>query len=149
MLLYCAPSSTNTTGSTYSRLADVGISAQLGGALTIDSTRLTAAMLDVDNLQKLFTNFGGSDATNGFGLRVKDFANGLLAAAGTVSNKNDAIKKAIDRNAADQTKVNNRATLVEERLRKQYSALDTKMASLTALNSYIAQQVTTWNKSTS
>jgi flagellar hook-associated protein 2 len=73
----------------------------------------------------------------------------LLAAAGTVSNKNDAIKKAIDRNAADQTKVNNRATLVEERLRKQYSALDTKMASLTALNSYIAQQVTTWNKSTS
>jgi len=141
--------STTTTGSTYSRLADVGISAQLGGALTIDSTKMTAAMLDVDNLQKLFTNFGGSDATNGFGLRVKDFANGLLTTAGTVSNKNDAIKKAIDRNAADQTKVNNRATLVEERLRKQYSALDTKMASLTALNSYIAQQVTTWNKSTS
>jgi flagellar hook-associated protein 2 len=109
---------------------------------------MTAAMLDVDNLQKLFTNFGGTDATNGFGLRVKDFANGLLAAAGTVTNKNDAIKKAIDRNSADQTKVNTRATLVEERLRKQYSALDTKMASLTALNSYIAQQVTTWNKST-
>jgi flagellar hook-associated protein 2 len=27
--------------------------------------------------------------------------------------------------------------------------LDTKMASLTALNNYVAQQVTTWNKSTS
>jgi flagellar hook-associated protein 2 len=38
--------------------------------------------------------------------------------------------------------------LLEERLKKQYSALDTKMASLTALNSYVAQQVTTWNKST-
>jgi flagellar hook-associated protein 2 len=140
--------STSATGSTFSRLADVGITAQLGGDLSIDNTKLTAAMVDVPNLQKLFTAFNGSDATNGFGLRVKDFSNGLLAATGAVSNKNDAIKKALDRNAADQTKVNTRATLMEERLKKQYSALDTKMASLTALNSYVAQQVTTWNKST-
>jgi len=140
--------STSATGSTFSRLADVGITAQLGGDLSIDNTKLTAAMADVPNLQKLFTAFNGSDATNGFGLRVKDFSNGLLAATGAVSNKNDAIKKALDRNAADQTKVNTRATLMEERLKKQYSALDTKMASLTALNSYVAQQVTTWNKST-
>jgi len=137
-----------TTGSTFSRLADVGISAQLGGALTLNSAKLTPAFTDIDNLQKLFTNFGGTDATNGFGLRIKDFANGLLAAAGTVTNKSAAVQKALDRNAADQTKVNSRATLLEERLKKQYSALDTKMASLTALNSYVAQQVTTWNKST-
>ena len=140
--------SVSTTGSTFTRLADVGVTAQLGGDLGINSAKLSASMVDVDNLQRLFTNFGGSDSTNGFGLRVKDFSNGLLAAAGTVSNKNDAIKKALDRNTADQTKVNTRATLVEERLRKQYSALDTKMAGLTALNSYVAQQVTTWNKST-
>lgn len=141
--------STSSTGSTFSRLADMGITAQLGGALTLDSTKLTTALGDVDNLQKLFTNFGGTDETNGFGLRIKDFANGLLTAAGTVTNKASAVQKAIDRNTADQTKVNTRATLLEERLKKQYSALDTKMASLTALNTYIAQQVTTWNKSSS
>jgi flagellar hook-associated protein 2 len=140
---------TSSTGSTFSRLADMGITAQLGGALTLDSTKLTTALGDVDNLQKLFTNYGGTDETNGFGLRIKDFANGLLTAAGTVSNKASAVQKAIDRNTADQTKVNTRATLLEERLKKQYSALDTKMASLTALNTYIAQQVTTWNKSSS
>lgn len=140
-------SSQTTTGSTFSRLGDVGVSAQLGGNLAIDSTKFTAAMADMDNLQKLFTNFGGSDSTNGFGLRIKDFANGLLAAAGTVVNKASAVEKALQRNAADQAKVNARATLVEERLRKQYTALDTKMAGLTALNTYIGQQVTAWNKS--
>lgn len=141
-------SSVNNTGSTFSRLADVGITAQLGGALSLNSTKLTAAFSDVENVQKLFTNFGGTDSTNGFGVRIKDFANGLLSASGAVTNKTNAVKKAIDNNATEQTKISNRATLVEERLKKQYTALDTKMASLTALNAYVAQQVTTWNKST-
>ena len=94
-------------------------------------------------------HFGGTDSTNGFGVRIKDFANGLLSASGAVTNKTNAVKKALDTNSTEQTKISNRATLVEERLKKQYSALDTKMASLTALNNYVAQQVTTWNKSTS
>lgn len=140
--------STSTTGSTFSRLADVGITAQLGGNLTLDTTKFTAALSDVSNVQLLFTNYGGTDATNGFGLRIKDFANGLLAATGTVTNKNSAVKKAIDTNTTEQTKVTTRATNLETRLKAQYSALDAKMASLNALNSYVAQQVTTWNKST-
>lgn len=140
--------SSSRTGSTFSRLSEVGITAQLGGNLALDTAKFSAATADMDNLQKLFTAFNGSDATNGFGVRIKSFATGLLAVTGTVSNKNDAIKKALDRNSDEQLKVNNRASLVEERLKKQYSALDTKMAGLTALNSYVAQQVTTWNKST-
>ncbi len=140
--------SSSNTGSTYSRLADVGITSQLGGALELDSKKLTAAFSDLPNLQLLFTNYGGGDdSKNGFGLRIKNFANGLLSATGTVTNKNAAVKKAIDNNTAEQTKVNTRATNLETRLKAQYSALDAKMASLNALNSYVAQQVTTWNKS--
>jgi len=140
--------SSSKTGSTFSRLAEVGVTSQLGGNLALDTVKFNAATTDIDNLQKLFTAFNGSDATNGFGVRIKAFANGLLAATGTVSNKNDAIKKSLDRNADEQLLINNRASRVEERLKKQYSALDTKMASLTALNAYVAQQVTAWNKST-
>ena len=87
-------SSVNNTGSTFSRLADVGITAQLGRrALSLNSTKLTAAFSDVENVQKLFTNFGGTDSTNGFGVRIKDFANGLLSASGAVTNKTNAVKK--------------------------------------------------------
>jgi flagellar hook-associated protein 2 len=119
-------SSTSSTGSTYTRLADVGITAQLGGSLQLDTTKLNTAFSDVSNLQLLFTNYGGSDATNGMGLRIKEFANGLLAATGTVTNKNNAVKKAIDINSTEQTKVNTRASNLETRLKAQYSALDTK-----------------------
>jgi flagellar hook-associated protein 2 len=139
--------SVSATGSTFSRLADVGITAKLGGDLEVNTAKLTTSFSDVANLQLLFTNFGGSDAKNGFGLRIKDFANGLLAATGTVTNKTSAVKKAIDLNSTEQTKINTRATNLETRLKAQYAALDTKMASLSALNSYVAQQVTTWNKS--
>jgi flagellar hook-associated protein 2 len=52
------------------------------------------------------------------------------------------------RNTVSQTKVTAQATLFEARLRKQYSALDSQMANLNALNAYVTQQVTTWNKST-
>jgi flagellar hook-associated protein 2 len=38
---------------------------------------------------------------------------------------------------------------LEKRLYAQYSALDTKMASLNALNAYVSQMVTTWNKAKS
>ncbi len=41
-----------------------------------------------------------------------------------------------------------RLSATEARLRKQYSALDAQMAQFTALNTYIAQQVAQWNKST-
>lgn len=138
------------TGSTYTKMSDVGLSAQLGGSLTLDTSKFSAAMsADMDNLQKLFTAYNGTAATNGFGVRVKDFANGLLAAAGAVTNKSSALQKALASNTKEQDSVNAKAALFEERLKKQYTALDTKMASLSALNSYVAQQVTTWNKSTS
>lgn len=45
--------------------------------------------------------------------------------------------------------MNDRLTLVESRLRKQYTSLDTKMASLTTLGNYVTQQIAQWNKSTS
>lgn len=135
------------TGSSYSTLSEVGISAQLGGALALDGAKFSAAMsADLDNLQKLFTAYNGSNATNGFGLRVKDFANGLLAASGAVTTKTAALQKALDNNGKEQTRVNEKAALFEERLKKQYTALDAKMSRLTALNSYVAQQVTAWNK---
>lgn len=141
---------TINSGSTYTRASQLGITAALGGALSLDASKLTAAMAaDQDNTQKFFTAFNGSNDKNGFGVRVKDFVNGLLASTGTVTTKANAIQKALNTNAAAQNAVNAKATLFEERLKKQYSTLDAKMASLSALNSYVAQQVTTWNKSSS
>ena len=49
-------------------------------------------------------------------------------------------------NGKAQEKVNANATAMQARLEKSYAALDTKMATLNALNTYMTQQITQWNK---
>jgi flagellar hook-associated protein 2 len=137
-----------SSGSTYQRLSDVGVERQLNGQLTLNTTKLSAAANNGTELQKLFTTNNSNTQTDGFALKFSAFAKGVLGAGGSVVNKAKALEKNLANNATEQARVNDRAAAVEVRLRKQYTALDTKMASLNALNAYVAQQVTSWNKST-
>ena len=137
----------STSGSVFSRLSDIGVSVQQDGSLSTGS-KLDTALQDVASLKKFFTVDNSNVATNGFGLKLKAFTQGLLSVGGTVSSKSTAIQKDIDRNTTEQQKVTDRATTIEANLRKQYSALDAKMGSLTALSNYVSQQVTLWNKNT-
>ena len=82
-------------------------------------------------------------------MNFKAVTDKLLAFDGTLNSKTDSLERTLKSNGAEQDKVNKRATTLEERLYKQYSALDGKMSSLNALNSYVSQMVTTWNKSSS
>lgn len=136
----------SSTGSTYARLSEIGLERQTDGSLKVNMTKLNAAMKDMPNLEKLFTADNGSATTNGFGLKVGDFAKGLLAATGTISNKTTAIQGAIKRNQEDQDRIDARAARVEAQLRRQYSALDAQMAQMQGLSSYVAAQLAQWNK---
>jgi len=138
----------NVSGGSFSRLADVGVSRQLDGSLVVDAAKLDAAALKPDDLKNLFRANTGNGATDGIATKLKTFTNGLLSSSGFFSTKAASLQSALDRNTAEQTKVNDRAAQVEAMLTKRYSALDAQVASLNALNAYVAQQVTTWNKST-
>ena len=135
-------------GATSQHLSDVGLERQLDGSLTINTAKLSLAANNGTTLQQLFTNNNSNPATNGFALKLRDLGKGVLASGGSVFNKAASLQKNLDTNTADQTKVNDRATLFETRLRAQYSALDAQMAQLNSLNAYVTQQVATWNKST-
>ena len=138
----------SSLGATSQRLADVGIVKQLDGTLSINTTKLSASANNGTSLQQLFTNNNNNPLTNGFALKFRDFGKGVATSGGSVANKAASLQNALARNTTEQTKVNDRAALFETRLRKQYSALDAQMASLNALNAYVSQQVTAWNKST-
>ena len=135
-------------GSAYKRLNEVGIERQLDGSLSINVVKLSAAANNGTELQKLFITDNKNVQTNGFAIKFANFAKGAVALGGVVANKAVALDKELVQNSAEQTRINERAAATEARLRKQYSALDAKMASLSALNAYVSQQVTTWNKST-
>lgn len=136
-----------TNSTPFSRLTDIGLSMQTNGALSVDNTKLNAALSDRAGIKALFTNDTGSATELGFGLKVKSFADGLLAADGLVSNKAKSIQSAIDRNDKAQNRVNDRANRAEVRLLAQYNALDANMGRLSGLSAFVSQQVTLWNKS--
>jgi flagellar hook-associated protein 2 len=138
----------SSAGSTFTRLSDAGLELQLGGGITVNNSKRTSALTDLDNLKKLFKADNGNASTNGFALKIKSFATGLLSTDGLVTAKSGALDAAVSRNTAEQDKVNAHVLVVGARLKKQYSALDAQMANLTALNNYVTQQVAQWNKKT-
>ena len=132
------------------RLAEIGIQMQEGGKLSTDTTKLDKALTNPEGLKGLFAN--KADALGqggGIAVNFKNFTDKLLSFDGTLNTKTDSLERTLKSNSAEQTKVNTRADTLEKRLYAQYSALDTKMASLNALNAYVSQMVTTWNKAKS
>ncbi|WP_027997025.1 flagellar filament capping protein FliD [Simplicispira psychrophila] len=145
-------------GSTvYQRLADIGIvqktssdpmaTAALGGELTVDTAKLNKALSDNPEEVKKFFRGDSNVATNGLAVKLKTLAAGMLATGGFFSSKDTVLQASLKRNEQDQASVNIKASNFEKRITARYSALDTQMSSLNALNAYVSQQVTTWNKS--
>ena len=138
----------SSLGASSQHLSDVGLERKLDGSLSISTAKLSLAANNGTTLQQLFTNNNSNPMTNGFALKFRDLGKGVLASGGSVHSKVAVLQKNLDTNSKEQAKVNDRATIFESRLRKQYSALDAQMAQLNALNAYVTQQVAAWNKST-
>ncbi|MCB2017845.1 MAG: flagellar filament capping protein FliD [Hydrogenophaga sp.] len=136
-----------TDSNPFTRLSDIGISIQTGGAMSLDATKFDAALGDLAGLKDLFTVNTGDAVTQGFGRKIQAFADGLLATDGMVSSRKDALQKALDRNGDEQDKVTDRAARNEKRYLEQYNAMDAAVAKLSGLSSFVAQQITLWNKS--
>ncbi|MEN9436060.1 MAG: hypothetical protein RIR09_715, partial [Pseudomonadota bacterium] len=145
--LRSAIQSVTTGSSVFTRLTDVGITQQRGGNLAVDSTKLSAALANTDELKNMFRSTGGG-AADGVAVKIKAVTTSLLSSSGFFQTKDTSLKLSLSQNAKNQLQVNERVAKFEANLNARYSALDTKMASLNALNAYVSQQVTTWNKST-
>ncbi len=137
-----------TSGGVFGRLSDIGISAMRGGNLEVDATKLGKALEQPDALKALFSSTGTGDA-QGIAVRLKSVTTALLATDGFFTRKDDSLNRMLEANAKDQDSVNAKASRIEAQLNRKYSALDTQMASLNALNTYLTQQISQWNKSTS
>ncbi|WP_431150851.1 flagellar filament capping protein FliD [Acidovorax facilis] len=140
--------SVTTGGGAFQRLADIGITQQLGGDLAVDSSKLTKALSEnPDDVKNLFRNTGGGSA-DGIAVQLKALTTNLLSNDGFFKSKDATLQLSLKRNSQDQTRVNEKVEAFEKRITQRYNALDTQLSSLNGLNAYISQQVTAWNKST-
>lgn len=135
-------------GGSYSRLSDVGITQARDGTLAIDARKLDNALANGSALGELFHASGTAGRTDGLFVRLRGLVQQALRSDdGSVTQRTDALQAAVRRNEREQDRVNDRAERVQARLVAQYSALDKSMSSLNALNGYVSQQISAWNRS--
>jgi flagellar hook-associated protein 2 len=132
--LYSQISSTpaGVTGSITS-LSNLGISVQSDGKLSIDSTKLSNAV------SSGFTNV--SNYLAALGKSVDTASDGLISSDGLITNATSTINSRIDDAETRRTALEARLTVIEARYRKQFSALDTLIASMQSTSTYLTQQL--------
>lgn len=134
----------------FSRLSDVGLQLQTDGTLKVDDTKLTAAMAKMGDVKKLFANVDADNsANNGLAVTLRKMTDAMLSTDGALTTRTASLQKRLSDNQDDQDKVEARATLAEKRIRAQYERLDTQMAKMNALSSYVTQQMAMLTSSSS
>lgn len=142
---------TSGASSVYTRLSSVGIDIKADGTMSVNSSKLTTALnTDIESVAKLFGNVDDSDtANNGIAERFRQLASQVTGTDGAIATRTDGLKSTIERNTDKIESMEARVALYEKRLRAQYTALDTSMAQLNTLSSYVTNMVAQLNKGNS
>lgn len=142
---------TSSASSVLQRLSDIGLDPQSDGTLKVDTTKLGEALEGkLGEVRKLFaTSTGATDAANGLGYRIRRWSDDLLGVDGRITSRTDSLRRQKDANGDRQDAFQTRLDQVEKRLRAQYTALDTQMSKMNALQSYVTQQIAAMTSSTS
>ena len=138
---------TSTTSSMFSRLSDIGIAVQTDGTLAVaSSTKLTSALQHPDELSKLFTTYGTTNENTGIAVRFGALADNAVSVNGTLFSRADGLRGELSRNQQQQDDMQTHLDATQARLTAQYQALDTTMSQMSALSSYVSQQVSLMEK---
>ena len=130
----------SSASSAFSVLSEIGIAMKEDGTLATTGSKLDAALQNPAELKKLLVTNGDTNASSGFIQRFANLASAMLDNEGAIELRQTSLEAAIKRNQKDQDAYEDRLTLTEKRLRAQYEALDTKMATLSTLANYVSQQ---------
>lgn len=136
----------STASTTFGRLSDIGLVLKSDGTFETQATKLDSALGKLDDLRKLLSADGSASGDSGFARRFKRLADTTLGVQGLFDARNSSLrdrKATLDKaQAAEQTRLD----AVEARLKRQYTALDTKMAGMNTLGSYVSQQMAQLSK---
>lgn len=136
--------------SVFPRLSDIGLEMQRDGTISVNSTKLDAALANLPEMKKALANDDiALPANNGLARQFQTLASAMLGIEGPLTTRTDALQERIDRNGADQDRLELRVSAIEKRLRAQYTALDTKLSLLNGISSYVTQQMSMLSKNKS
>ena len=119
--------------SPYQRLSNIGVSLSQEGTLSLDTSKLNAA-ISAD-----FTSVANLVAAVGTGFKTT--TTGLVSITGSIPSAVSSVNNLVTDNRLSQTKMSARLTAIENRYRAQFTALDTAVASMKNTSAYLTQQL--------
>jgi flagellar hook-associated protein 2 len=123
-----------------SRLSQVGVSLQKDGTLKLDTSKLTAALNDSDkDVASLFTQT--TSGNKGIAVQFNDWLNQATGTGGILASRIDGLTDSIDGLDDRRDAINAKLVTIEARYRKQYSALDALISSMSSTSSFLEQQL--------
>ena len=118
---------------TYQRLAQVGVTLQRDGTMSVDSTKLQAAIsADYSSVAALAGALGSA---------LKTATDGLLGTGGVLPSATAGLKASIKDIDTRRASMTTRLIQIEARYRKQFTALDTALAGMNSTSAYLTQQL--------
>jgi flagellar hook-associated protein 2 len=101
-------------------------------------------------MKRAFTNSDALvPANEGFARRFSTLTTELLAVDGSLTTRSEGLRKLITQNSEKQSRLEDRVERFQARLTQQFTAMDSNLARLNALNSYVTQQLAAMTNSNS
>ena len=119
-----------TSGSTTYRLSDIGISVASDGTMSLDTTKLNKALTSNPNLT--------TDLVASFGKSVSTSLDNVIGTSGSITNATTNLNTRITQNSNQQEIAQTRLDAIEARYRKQFTALDTLISSMSSTSTYLS-----------
>ncbi len=138
----------STASSVFTRLSDIGFDVQTDGTIKVVGGKLDNALSNLGELRKLFAGTGAGPAATGFAHRLDDWLDAVLGNDGVLDSRSDGLNARLKANRSQQLRLEDRVALTEQRLLRQYTALDAQLGQLNGLASYMTQQIAQFNRST-
>lgn len=133
---------TVTVGKGLAGLSDIGISFQRDGTLKFSSDKLTTALSDpTKSVKSLLIGTDSTSTTSGIANKINNLLNTFLDSDGTLTARTDGLNSQVTLYEKRKAELEVRMTSIEARLRKQYNALDSLIASMNQTSSYLTQQL--------
>lgn len=128
-------------------LSGLGIAIQKDGTLALDSIKLNKAVTnDLDGVIEFLGAFDQTTSSiapeaskDGFAYRLEQLAKGFLADDGLIDAKLDGLNKTVKDLEKQYERYESRLEQVEKRYRAQFTAMDTAVANMQNLGTYVTQ----------
>ncbi|RDI97725.1 flagellar capping protein [Dyella solisilvae] len=131
-------------GNSIGTLANLGITRNADGTLSLDTTKLSSAFQSNPSAVKdLFTG------TNGYATTLNTAINSYTSTSGIIPTRMNSLNNTLTQLSQQQTALDSRMSTYQTQLQQQYTALDTLMSTLNSTSSYLTTQLAALNNSNS